>query len=230
MNERCGHEQKQEEKQYSEKMIGILIGLGIITGPMCFLNLMAYGVLEDYSLSLQETVDALQNASGTEAASLSENADFLLERIEIKITGTYIFDIILMVISALVTVGAIFMSLKMIVGPTKKVSKTLDEIMTSIQNNEGDLTARVDITGNDESGQMASGTNEFVALLQENMVTMSRSAGKMQESMDVVTTKVESSNASVTIVSSSSQELAASVEEVAATIQEIATNSTNLLN
>lgn len=219
-----------KKSSIAKKMIGILIGLGIITGLMCFLNLMAYGVLEDYSLSLQETVDALQNASGTEAASLSENAGFLLERIEIKITGTYIFDIILMVISALVTVGAIFVSLKMIVGPTKKVSKTLDEIVTSIQNSEGDLTARVDITGNDEIGQMASGINEFVGLLQKNMVMMSRSAGKMQESMDVVTTKVESSNASVTNVSSSTQELAASMEEVAATIQEIATNSTNLLN
>lgn len=221
---------KERKTSIVKKMIAILVGLGIITGLMCFLNLMAYGVLEGYNVSLQETVDALQNASGTEAASLSEKADYLLERIDIKINGTYIFDIILMVISAIVTVASVFVSLRMIVSPTKKVSQTLDDIVTSIQRDEGDLTERVEVTSNDEIGQMAAGINEFISLLQDNMLTMSRSAGKMQESMDVVTRKVEASNASVTNVSSSTQELAASMEEVAATIQGIAANSNNLVS
>ena len=51
-------------------MIGILVGLGIITALMCILNLMAYDVLEDYSVSLRETVVGLQTA--TDAGELVE--------------------------------------------------------------------------------------------------------------------------------------------------------------
>jgi len=150
--------------------------------------------------------------------------------INLKISGTYIFDIILLFVAAIVTVVAIIVSFRMIVTPTKKVSSTLEEIVKSIQNNEGDLTARVNVKSNDEIGQLANDINNFVELLQGNMLTMRASADQLKQSMDVVTDKVEDSNGSVTSVSSSTEELAASMEAVAATIQEIADGSTNILN
>ena len=222
--------ESKRKSSVARKMAVILIVLGIITGLMCFLNLMAYDVLEGYSASLQETVAGLQNASGAEAAKLTEEADYLLERIDIKISGTYIFDIILVVVALVVTIVAIIISLRMIATPTKRVSGTLEQIVASIQNNEGDLTARVDVKSNDEIGQLAADINNFVELLQGNMVTMRESADRLSVSMDVVTDKVEASNGSVTNVSSSTEELAASMEAVAATIQEIAGGSTNVLN
>jgi len=127
-------------------------------------------------------------------------------------------------------VVSIIIAFRMIVKPTKKVSGTLEEIVNSIQNNEGDLTARVNVKSNDEIGQLAADINNFVELLQGNMLTMRASADQLQKSMDVVTEKVEASNGSVTNVSSSTEELAASMEAVAATIQEIADGSTNVLN
>ena len=220
----------KKKSSVARKLSVILICLGLITGLMCYLNLMAYDVLQGYSTSLQKTVEALESASDAEAIELAEEADYLLERIDIKISGTYIFDIFLMVVALVVTVVAIFLSLRMIAVPAKKVSGTLEDIVTSIQQNEGDLTARVAVKSNDEIGQMASGINQFVGLLQENMTTMRQSAGKLQASMDVVTDKVESSNASVTNVSSATEELAASMEEIAATIQEIAASSKNMLS
>ena len=196
---------------------------------MCFLNLMAYDVLEGYNVSLQKTVVALESASEADSAALAEEANYLLERIDIKIRGTYIFDIILIVLSAVVTVVAIIISIKMIASPMKRVSGTLNEIVTSIQNNEGDLTARVNVKSNDEVGQIATNVNEFVDLLQNNMIMMRHSSEQLQNSMNVVTDKVDASNMSVTNVSSSTEELAASMEEIAATIQEMANHSTNVL-
>ena len=220
---------KKRKTSVTAKMICILVSLGLITGLMCFLNLMAYKVLEEYNVSLHETVTALSEANDTDTVTLTEEANYLLERIDVKISGTYMFDIILMVLAVIVTIVAIIISMQMIVNPTKRVSKTLGGIVTSIQNNEGDLTARVRVKSNDEIGQMAAGINEFVGLLQDNMLTMRDSADKLHTSMNVVGDKVDESNTNVTNVSASTEELAASMQEVAATIQEMSGNSQNVL-
>lgn len=199
-------EKLKRKSSVARKMTVILVILGLITGTMCFLNLMAYDVLEEYNVSLKETVQALQGASGTEATELSKDVDYILERIDIKISGTYIFDIILLGVSLLVTVVAIIISFKLIVTPTKKVGKTLEEIVKSIQRDEGDLTTRVVLKSNDEIGQLATDINEFMELLQDNMITMRQSADRLQKSINVVTEKVEVSNGSVTNVSSSTEE------------------------
>ena len=115
---------------------------------------MAYDVLEGYNLSLQKTVVDLENATEADATALAEEANYLLERIDVKIRGTYVFDIVLIVISFIVTIVAIVISLRMIAKPLKQVSQTLNEITTSIENNQGDLTVRVDVKSNDEVGQM----------------------------------------------------------------------------
>lgn len=145
---------RKRKTSVATKIIGILIGLGVITGLMCFLNLMAYDVLEGYNLSLQKTVVDLENATEADATALAEEANYLLERIDVKIRGTYVFDIVLIVISFIVTIVAIVISLRMIAKPLKQVSQTLNEITTSIENNQGDLTVRVDVKSNDEVGQM----------------------------------------------------------------------------
>lgn len=212
----------------ARKMSGLLITLGLITALMCFLNVMAYDVLEGYNVTLHKLLNDLQSSSDT-AAVLAEINE-LMGHIDLKISGTYIFDIILFLIAIIVTVVSIFIAFRMIVKPTKKVSGTLEKIVTSIQENEGDLTARVEIKNNDEIGQLATDINNFVELLQGNMLTMRASAEQLQRSMDVVTDKVELSNGSVTNVSSSTEELAASMEAVSATIQEIADGSVNVLN
>ena len=209
------------------KMAGLLIILGLITALMCFLNVMAYDVLEEYNETLNELIAKLQSSSNT-SATVAEIND-LMGHINLKISGTYIFDIILLFGAAIVTVVSIIVSFRMIVKPTKTVSGTLEDMVASIQNNEGDLTTRVNVKNNDEIGQLASDINDFVELLQENMLTMKVSADQLQKSMDAVTNKVEASNSSVTNVSSSTEELAASMEAVSATIQEIAEGSNNVL-
>ncbi len=221
---------KKKKSSVAKKMIGILLVLGVITALMCFLNVMAYDVLEGYNVTLANSVKELEtHATGDDAAELVKDIDWVLERIDIKISGTYIFDIILLVVAVAVTAVAIIISMRMIAVPTKKVSNTLEEIVNSIQNNDGDLTARVDVKSNDEIGQLANDINNFVELLQKNMLTMRDSAERLQASMDIVTNKVEDSNGSVTNVSSSTEELAASMEAVSATIQEIADGSVDVL-
>lgn len=222
---------KKRRSSVAKKIMGILLVSGAITALMCVLNLMAYQVLREYNAALTEQILALEEHTdgSTEVTGIVSQVDYLMERIDIKIDGTYVFDIFLVVLALLVTVIAIVMSFRMIVVPTKKVSNTVREIVHSIEEEKGDLTLRIDVKSNDEMGQLAEDINEFVALLQSNMVTMQESSELLKNSMQRVTDKVESSNQSVTNVSSSTEELAASMEAVAATIQEIAGGSNNVL-
>lgn len=218
-----------KKSSVTHKMTGLLIGIGSITGLMCYLNLMAYKVLKEYSISLQKTIEGISKAPAKEVVKLEEEAKYLLERITVKIDGTYIFDIFLVILAFIVTIIAIYDAMKKIGSPTKKVSEILEKIVISIENNEGDLTPRIDIRNNDEIGQIALGINSFVELLQKNMLIMRRSADKLQFSMGVVTEKIEKSNINVTSVSASTEELAASMEEVAATVYELSINSISIM-
>lgn len=222
---------KKRRSSVAKKIIGILAVSGAITALMCVLNLMAYQVLQGYNVALTEQILALEEHTdgSEEVTQIVAQVDYLMERIDIKIDGTYVFDIFLVVLALAVTVVAVIMSLRMIVFPTKKVSNTLRAIVHSIEEKEGDLTIRIDVKSNDEIGQLALDINEFVELLQNNMLTMRESSDLMQGSMQLVTDKIEASNQSVTNVSSSTEELAASMEAVAATIQEIANGSNNVL-
>lgn len=222
---------RKRKTSIGRRMIAILASLGIITTLMCVLNVMAYSVLDGYNKSLQEQITALEaQVEETESKTqITEQIDYLSERIDIKIEGTYIFDIILVIMALTITAIAILLSLKWIVFPTKRVSKKLEALTDSIKKGEGDLTLRIEVKSNDEIGQIAQDINAFVELLQESMLSMKNNAGVITESLSVVTENIKETNHNVTNVSSATEELAASMEEVSATIQEIASGSNNIL-
>jgi len=53
----------KRKSSVARKMAGLLIALGLITALMCFLNVMAYDVLEGYNVTLNELVEKIQNTS-----------------------------------------------------------------------------------------------------------------------------------------------------------------------
>ena len=220
---------KKRKSSVAKKIIFILAGLGFITGLMCFLNLLSYQVLRGYSETIRKNVTAMTSATDEEVVTLTDETQNVLQSMDIKIDGTYIFNLVLIVLAIVVTAVAIIISMRMIGNPTRIVSNTLDNIVNSIEKNEGDLTARVEVKSNDEIGQMASGINEFVGLLQNNMITLRLNADKLQASMDMVNDKVQSSRISVTNMSASTEELAAGMEQVSATIQSLSGNSSDVL-
>ncbi len=141
------------------KMVGILAGLGIITGLMCVLNLLAYGVLRDYNESLTESINKIEeqvSGNGNMIESFNEIGD-LMKHIDLKINGTYVFDIILVVLSVIITVIAIIITLRKIIVPIKKVSDELEHLVADIRRNDGNLTVRFQAKNNDEVGRSIDG-------------------------------------------------------------------------
>lgn len=221
---------KKRNSSIALKMSLMLTVLGLITWVMCILNIMAFGVLRDYNSRLHSAVLEYENSSdATEGyTELIDKIEGLFEYMEIKIDGTYLFDVILGGVALLITVLAVIIAMKLIVKPTKHVSATLEGVMDSIKKNEGDLTLRAKVKNHDEIGRLASDINGFIEFLQGYMLTMRENADLLQKSLEVVNGQVEESNTSVTNVSSATEQMAASMQEMSATIQEIANGSSEV--
>jgi len=213
------------------KVVGILVGLGIITGLMCVLNLMAYSVLRDYNESLTENIHAIkEQVSGTENVVESiDKIDYLMKRIDIRINGTYAFDIILIVLSAIVTIVAVFITLRTIIAPVKKVSDELKHLVADIQRNDGNLTVRFRVKNNDEIGQLTEDINSFIEVLQNCLLQMQGHSSDLTDSVVRIMSQVDESNKNALNISSVAEELAASMEEVSATVQQLASGSTDVV-
>ena len=76
--------------------------------------------------------------------------DYVIERSQIRVSGTIVFNYILVVFSIAMTAVAILVALKSIIKPIKKTSSELGNIVEGIRVGEGDLTARVPVKANDE--------------------------------------------------------------------------------
>lgn len=217
-------EKTKKKSSVTGKMVIILTVLGVITILMCVSNLSALSIMNGYRESLSEKVRVYEetNAGMDGVAEFGEEVDYLLERIMLRIDGTYVFDIALVIVALVVTLVAILVSVRWIGIPTRKVSNALEKMVADIENGEADLTVKVDIKSNDEIGKIANNVNAFIEVLRNYVVTMKESSNALLSSLEVVGVELENSNNSVTNVSSSTEELAASMEEVSATIQEIA--------
>ena len=123
----------------------------------------------------------------------------------------------------------VFVVNKSISAPAKNASGHLSSIIEKIENNEGDLTERIQIKSQDEVGQLVNGVNSFIAQLQGIMIKIRKEAATMNEQAATITNGINESNESASSISATMQELSASMEEVAATLDEITTGVQEIL-
>ncbi len=114
--------------------------------------------------------------------------------------------------------------------PAKNASGHLSQIIEKIENNEGDLTERIQVKTKDEVGQLVNGVNGFMEQLQGIMIKIRDESTHMNELVNNITTGINDSNENASSISATMEELSASMEEVAATLDEITTGSQDILN
>ncbi len=114
--------------------------------------------------------------------------------------------------------------------PAKNASGHLSQIIEKIENNEGDLTERIQVKTKDEVGQLVTGVNGFMEQLQGIMIKIRDESTHMNELVNNITTGINDSNENASSISATMEELSASMEEVAATLDEITTGSQDILN
>ncbi len=126
----------------------------------------------------------------------------------------YIVVGIVIISFALTFLLGVIITYRTIVVPTKHAKGELDDIIGSIEAQEGNLTKRVQERTKDEVGQLVGGINKFIETLQNVICQIKEQSGAMIENVRVVNEQISNADASITDVSATMQELAVSMTEI----------------
>lgn len=179
---------------------------------------LANNNLVDVCNSLESALDDMTNSE-------VETTDHAMRQMHAlaafaKTTGGVCF---VFAIGALIV--AFLISTRKVVNPIVKTNKELKEISALINDNNGDLTKRVNVKSSDEIGQLAQGINQFLDILQNTIGKIVEGSKNLDNMINSVGENVTVSNDNAQDVSSAMEELSATMQEIAATIQTVNDNT-----
>ena len=179
---------------------------------------LANNNLVDVCNSLESALDDMTN-NEVEAADRAMRQKHALAAFA-KTTGGVC---LVFAIGALIV--AFLISTRKVVNPIVKTNKELKEISALINDNNGDLTKRVNVKSSDEIGQLAQGINQFLDILQNTIGKIVEGSKNLDNMINSVGENVTVSNDNAQDVSSAMEELSATMQEIAATIQTVNDNT-----
>ena len=187
-------------------------------------NVMAFsaaGKSEDaYELAngkISKCADAIE--SDIESIKKIVNQDANAQRQ--KLTSAYHSSIGTSIVTILISIAALFSVLRWVIHPLANTNREMNEIISEIDNRQGDLTRRVTITNNKEVASVGGGINAFMAKLQEIFRMISSNSRDLEGVVNEVRESVQTSNGSVS-------DLSALTEELSATMQDISDNASRI--
>lgn len=142
-----------------------------------------------------------------------------------KLTSAYHSSIGTSIVTILISIAALFSAmvavLRWVIHPLANTNREMNEIISEIDNRQGDLTRRVTITNNKEVASVGGGINAFMAKLQEIFRMISSNSRDLEGVVNEVRESVQTSNGSVS-------DLSALTEELSATMQDISDNASRI--
>ena len=181
------------------------------------------------ALSLNDMMTDIENTELAFDEAMNTAQDAAVEDTESMIYTTRLVSLISLIVFIVVFIIVLFFVRKDITNPAKKATKKLDEIITKLENNEGDLTERMEVHTEDEIGQLIKGVNSFMDRLQVIMLALHDGSMSLNASADSIYVQVNESNDNATSVSAVMEELAASMTLVSETIGQLQKNSESVL-
>lgn len=191
-------------------------------------NVMAFsaaGKSEDaYELAngkISKCADAIESDIESIKKIVNQDADAQRQ----KLTSAYHSSIGTSIVTILISIAALFSAmvavLRWVIHPLANTNREMNEIISGIDNRQGDLTRRVTITNNKEVASVGGGINAFMAKLQEIFRMISSNSRDLEGVVNEVRESVQTSNGSVS-------DLSALTEELSATMQDISDNASRI--
>ena len=200
--------------------------------------LTQFGVLEKY-VDTNQTVNAskLANNNLVDVCNSLESALDDMTNSEVEATDHAMRQMhalaafakttggVCLVVAIGALIVAFLISTRKVVNPIVKTNKEPKEISALINDNNGDLTKRVNVKSSDEIGQLAQGINQFLDILQNTIGKIVEGSKNLDNMINFVGENVTVSNDNAQDVSSAMEELSATMQEIAATIQTVNDNT-----
>lgn len=131
--------------------------------------------------------------------------------------ATIWITIVAILIAAVVTA---LLSLS-IVRPLKKANITIKQLVSDIQNGNGDLTTRIAVKSADEVGEISESMNQFIQTLQGIMALMGNSSNKLSTISSSIKNNIVSTEDQISNVSATMQEMSAASQETSASLTQV---------
>lgn len=131
-------------------------------------------------------------------------------------------------VAALVWFIVLMLIMNTVVKPIKNVNVKLRDIISDIENGQGDLTVRVPVKGRDEIAQLSDGINSFIETLQKIMANITTNSNRLDQIVGSVASSVSTANNSSMDISAVMEELSASMQEVSSTVTNINNSATEV--
>lgn len=216
------------------RKVAILISvMGILLVASLGINMTALSVIKEYNVTIEQCFNNYRDAINSNTMEWIDSLEYKFNKVitesGLQIADTLRANMIFIGVSIVFIVIVIIIVNTVVAKPARKASKHLGVIVDKIENNQGDLTERIDVKTKDEIGQLVKGINGFIDQLQGLMQKMQSQSEKMLESANAVSSQVTESSKSAYNVSSAMEELAASMEEVNATMDTLSEGSTDIL-
>lgn len=183
---------------------------------------------EAYALAngeISECTESINASIGALDAQIKQGSNDARDSLSAVYSSSTIINIILIVIAIIAALVAVFIVMRYVIKPIKSAEQEITEIITGINNSQGDLTKRITITSNDEIAALGNGINEFMSTLQRILYTITDNSGKMEKIVAEVLGSVHTSNDSASDLSAVTEELAATMQEVSNSVNAINTNA-----
>lgn len=179
--------------------------------------------LKTYITPVQEAEDAYETLVIAKQATIQDKSFK-------KISQTRGFSMVFIGLFIVVLAITITVVIITIARPAQRSGAALQQIVSKIEQNEGDLTERIPVKTKDEIGQMTAGVNGFLEQLQRVIQKLKLEAENMMISVETVNQKIDESNENACNVSAAMEEMSASMQEISATLGQLATGSDNVLD
>lgn len=171
------------------------------------LNQLGEAMDKDYQI-FQNEINTLKDFNSKQVAQSQAG----LQSTAKKSTGAFIILIVALIASLVICVVIVLLT---VLRPTKNVIRKLKAVVSSIEENNGDLTAQLPVKTKDEVGTMVIGINKFIELLRGIITEIKADATGLQGNVEQVFSGVNASNTDIQVVSETMDKLSKAMEEVA---------------
>lgn len=148
---------------------------------------------------------------------------------KVYVFATAVSGVLIVLLIAMFIVTVVIIQ-KFVITRLRRHTVKIDNIISSIERGEGDLSIRLTISNGDELGRLAVNMNRLMEILDHVMKKLNEDSVSLDRIVSNVVEKAANANTNACDVSAVTEELSATMEEIAATVAGVDQNAVSVMD